>query len=68
MKIVPNQVFLDDYDRYEPDQEYEVPLEKGLYFVKNGWADAAEALPDENEADVTLDIHNSTIGVKDSNG
>lgn len=68
MKIEPNQVFLDDYDRYEPGQEYEVSLEKGIYFVRNGWADAPEGLPDEQPSEVNLDIHNSTIGMKDSNG
>lgn len=68
MKIVANQDFLDEFDRYEDGVEYDVDLEKGLYFVKNGWADAAEALPDEVSNNIDLDIHNSTIGMKDSNG
>jgi len=68
MKIRTNQVFLDDRDRYEADTEYEVPLEKGLYFVKCGWASAAEAVAEEIWESVDLDIQNSTIGMKDSNG
>jgi hypothetical protein len=36
-KIVPNQVFLDGRDRFEPGQEYEVDDVKAYYFGANGW-------------------------------
>ena len=69
MKILTNQVFLDDVDRYEENTEYDVPLEKGIYFVRNGWAEAAEALQDEvDDNNIDLNIHKYTIGMKDSNG
>jgi hypothetical protein len=70
MRIEPNQVFLDDTDRYEPDREYEVDEGKGYYFCKMGWAKNLdeEIEPEEQPSEVNLDIHNSTIGLKDSNG
>jgi len=69
MKIAPNQVFLDDEDRYEPEGTYDVPLEKGIYFCSNGWADSVEVATGESNSDVVdLDIHNANVNVKDSNG
>lgn len=70
MKIVPNQVFLHENDRYEPDQEYDVPLEDGVYFCRNGWADSAETETVTSDPDqvIDLDIHNASVAVKDSNG
>jgi hypothetical protein len=42
VKIVPNQLFLDGYDRYEKDQEYEVDDRDGARFVGNGWASSPD--------------------------
>lgn len=72
MRILPNQVFLDEEDRYEPDQVYEVSDEKGYYFCAVGWAESVDSdyvATGENTGEVvTLDIHNATVGLKDSNG
>jgi hypothetical protein len=38
VKITPNQVFLDDVDRFEPGQEYDVDPDRGLRLVGLGWA------------------------------
>jgi hypothetical protein len=50
--IVPNQTFLDGYDRFEPDQEYEVDDDRGAYFVSQRWASSPDR-PDEFAAEVT---------------
>ena len=62
--------FLDGETRYEKDQEYTVDDGLGLYFCRNGWA---KNLDEETEAaaqpsEVDLDVHNSHLGIKDSNG
>lgn len=70
-QFVPNQVFLDDVDRYEPNETYEVSDEKAYYFRMNGWGDIVDSEYPANqgtEDDVTLDIHNASLNVKDSNG
>ena len=38
MKIIPKQVFLDDVDRFEPDQQYDVDDDRGRRLVGLGWA------------------------------
>lgn len=70
MKILTNQVFLDDTDRFEAETEYEVEDGRGYYFCKMGWAKNLdeEIESEEQPSEVDLDIHNSTIGMKDSNG
>lgn len=68
MRIVPNQRFLDGTDEYLPDNSYDVPVEKGVYFCNNGWADSAEALPAYTPPVANLDIQNLNVEVKDSNG
>lgn len=58
MKITANQKFLDERDVYEKDQEYEVPLEKGYYFCRLGWAYSAEmpkAEPSTEEVNLEID-------------
>lgn len=45
MKITPTQTFLDDTDRFEPDQEYDVDEERGLRLVSLGFATSPD-LPD----------------------
>ena len=70
MRILATQTFLDDRDKYEEDQEYTVDDGLGLYFCRNGWArnldEEVESVPQPTEVD--LDVHNSSIGIKDSNG
>lgn len=70
MRIEATDTFLHGKDRYEKGKEYEVPEGEGFYFVMNGWAqdlDAKETVTPVAEA-VDLDIQNSTIGMKDTNG
>lgn len=55
MKITPNQVFLHEYDRFEPDNTYEVENDLGNYFIASGWADRADDSHD-------LDVHDSSLG------
>jgi hypothetical protein len=70
MRIEPNQVFLDDTDRFEPDTEYEVDDNRGYYFCRMGWAKNLdeEVESEEQPSEVDLNIHNASHKVKDSNG
>lgn len=68
MKIVPNQRFLDGHNEYLPDQEYEVSLENGVYFCRNGWADSPEVTAEEQPPVADLEIQNLKVDIKDSNG
>lgn len=71
MRILALDTFLHEKDRYEKDEKYEVPEGEGFYFVMNGWAqdlDAKETVQPTLPEDATLDIHNSNLGIKDSNG
>jgi hypothetical protein len=62
-KIIPNQDFLDDRDRYEEGTEYDVPEDKARYFVRNGWADSDEINESADvPAEAGLDVHDSTNG------
>lgn len=40
MEIIPNQLIKDGGERYEPGRTYEIAVGLGLYFVRNGWAEA----------------------------
>lgn len=62
--------FLDGERRFVKGQKYDVTDEEGYYFCKMGWAKNLdeETEPDEQPSEVNLDIHSSTIGLKDSNG
>ena len=42
MRIVPNQVFLDGRERFEPGRIYKVSAPRGSYFIGNKWARTAE--------------------------
>lgn len=72
MQILALDTFLHEKDRYEKDKKYEVPDDEGFYFCMQGWAqdlNAAEKVRDEPVAEsVDLDIQNSSMGMKDSNG
>lgn len=64
-KIIPNQDFLDDRDRYEEGTEYDVPDDKARYFIRNGWADSdeiTESAPGDVPAEAGLEVHDSTNG------
>lgn len=71
MRIRALDTFLHEKNRYEKDEKYEVPDNEGFYFCMNGWAqdlDAAGKVNPPVAEEVDLDIQNSTIGMKDSNG
>lgn len=38
MKITAATTFLDEYNRYEEGESYDVTRDRGQYFVNNGWA------------------------------
>jgi hypothetical protein len=61
MKITATQTFLDDRDRYEEGEEYEVDDTKAGYFIGNGWAQGPDGYtgPGSNQ-EVTLDIQSSS--------
>jgi hypothetical protein len=40
--IIPNQVFLDGRDRFEPGQEYLVEIRRATRLERNGWCDKSE--------------------------
>lgn len=70
MRILALDTFLHGKNRYEKNEKYEVPDDEGFYFCMNGWAqdqDAKETVNPVADA-VDLDIQNSTIGMKDTNG
>lgn len=70
MRIWVIDTFLDEKTRYEIGSQHDVEDKKGFYFVMNGWAqdlDAKETVNPVADA-VDLDIQNSTIGMKDTNG
>ena len=55
MKFYPNQDFLDGYDRYEKDEEYDLDdHEKVQYFINNGWAH-----PEGYDPSLTLEVHDA---------
>lgn len=58
MEIIPNQVFLNEYDRFEPGQTYDVENDLGNYFIASGWARRA----DDASYAMDLDVHDSTLG------
>ena len=45
MRFVPNQTVLDGENRYEADQEYDVPEARARYMVSFGWGDAPDLDP-----------------------
>lgn len=57
MDIRPNQVFLHEYDRYEPGETYEVENDLGNYFIGAGWAHRAD-----DTSSYDLDVHDSNLG------
>jgi len=60
--IIPNQVFLDEGQRFEKDVEYRVDIEKARYFFRNGWLVGSEnPNPTPDPAPVELDIHKSWL-------
>lgn len=68
MRILALDTFLHEKNRYEKDVKYEVPDNEGFYFVMNGWAqdlDAAEKVEAPVAEEVNLNIHNSSLGLKD---
>ena len=71
MRIEITTTFLDGTDRFEKGDTRTVSDEQGERFVANGWASAAgaQAAPaPAPEGEVSLSIHNSTVGTGDSNG
>lgn len=70
MNIQVIDTFLDEKDRFEKGRLYEVPDNKGAYFCANRWAIDLDSPVAEKAktGPVDLDIQNSSIGIKDSNG
>lgn len=68
MKITANQTFLDDRDRYEEGEEYEVPIEKGYYFCRLGWAHSAEMAEVEPSLEpVDIEVDNMKVETRGEN-
>ena len=72
MRILPNQVFLHEEDRFEPNTVYEVDDQLGFYFCANGWSEAVDTdyvpVAEDQPPVADLDIHSAKIQPKDSNG
>lgn len=70
MNIQALDTFLDGKNRFEKDRLYEVSDTDGARFCANGWAvDLDSPVAEDPVAEVVdLDIQNSSIGIKDSNG
>jgi hypothetical protein len=72
VRILPNQAFLHEKDRYEPGQVYQVEDAQGFYFCAVGWASAVDTdyvpVAEEQPSEVDLDVHNASLNIKDSNG
>lgn len=63
MKITCTTTFLDGPERFEAGDTRTVSDERGAYFIKNGWAHAAGSEPAAAASgDVTLAVHNATLG------
>jgi hypothetical protein len=65
IKFVPNQDFLDEGFRYLKGEVYSADINRVRYFEYNGWLEGSIAAPPPA---VTLDVDNSILGTKDSNG
>lgn len=58
VKIVPNQDFLQERDRFVKGQVYRVPISLARYFERNGWIEGSLASPPP----AVLDIDDSVLG------
>ena len=70
MQIYVKDLIKHGRERFEAGETRVVDRELGEYFVKNGWAvevGAPEVAVDPAPANVTLDVHSGSHGVKDSN-
>lgn len=56
--IIPNQTFKHGTETYEEGKSYEVPEGEAFYFTMVGWV-GPRTMGDSN---VTIDIHDSTLG------
>jgi hypothetical protein len=72
VRILPNQEYLHDTERYYPDQVYNVEDALGFYFCAVGWASAVDTdyvpVAEEQPSEIDLDVHNANLNIKDSNG
>jgi hypothetical protein len=70
MKIEVLSTFLDGKERFEAGDIRTVDDERGARFVANGWAKdtAGRVATGAAGGSADLTIHNSTIGLGDSNG
>lgn len=71
MKIKVLTTFLEGRDRFEKDDERTVSDEDGARFVENGWARDLAGVAQAGEpasGDLSLDIHDSTIGQEARHG
>jgi len=77
MRIKVLTTFLDGRDRFEKDDhrvvqptDTETAEERAMRFISNGWvsAEGVTLQADSATDSVDLDIHNSALGLGDSNG
>lgn len=66
MRIEAKRTFLHGRDRYEKGDLRTVDDSLGAYFVKQGWAaEVGKPAPEVQSGEVSLDIHNARMGVKE---
>jgi hypothetical protein len=46
VKFTPNQTVLDGENRYEADQEYDVPEDRVKHMVSHGWGSSPDIQPE----------------------
>ena len=70
MKINCTTTFKEGKETFHEGDQRTVSDEDGARFISNGWAAevGAEAAPAPAAGPVSLDIHDSTIGVEDNHG
>ena len=57
-QIIPNQDFLDGFDRFKKGERYEVEISKARYFWQAGWLEGSTAAPGDDQ----LSVDDSVIG------
>jgi hypothetical protein len=66
-KITALTTFLDNRDRFEEGETYDVSPELAFYFARNGWAKTEGVNAVEQPQDVTLEINNADHDVTAEN-
>lgn len=63
--IVPNQLFLDEGQRFEKGVKYRVEIERARYFFRNGWIEGSDnPNPTADPTPVELKIDKGFLGLR----